>query len=154
MNGSQWYEGQPVDAELPERNRITLFKSGTLAWNGYEISSDELKGLLEEVSKQEFGPLTQFEWEPGAPCRTSTWNALELVIAWKVQTLACPLRKPDAKPPPHNQAAECHGFGHDAFPNTAYLRSDRLKVSSTPHNNAAGLNPHPGAGEIDLLPHR
>ncbi|OJW56664.1 MAG: hypothetical protein BGO57_16200 [Sphingomonadales bacterium 63-6] len=70
MNGSQWYEGQPVDAELPERNRITLFKSGTLAWNGYEISSDELKGLLEEVSKQEFGPLTQFEWEPGAPCAT------------------------------------------------------------------------------------
>ena len=68
MNGEEYWKGVQSNAELPVRNKIKALRSGAITWNGERVSAKQLDQLLSTISQMEPQPLTQFEWEHGAPC--------------------------------------------------------------------------------------
>jgi hypothetical protein len=103
MNGQEYWKGVPSNAELPARNRIKALREGTITWNGQGVSAKELDTLFSTVSQMKPQPLTQFEWEQGAPC-----SSLEKVRKLMRERLDCDKTKnclegadPRLPSPPH-----------------------------------------------------
>ena len=68
LSGDEYWKGVALDAELPARNKIKVLRDGVVSWNGAQASSKQLDNLLRTVGQMKPQPLTQFEWEQGAPC--------------------------------------------------------------------------------------
>lgn len=84
LSGEQYWSSIPEISELPVKNRIYVLKSGQITWNHAVTTIDELETLLRKVSDFDPLPLTQFEWDAGAPC-----DSLELVRSMMRQRLTC-----------------------------------------------------------------
>ena len=84
LSGDDWWKGLPATAEVPNRNKIEVTRSGSITWNGQSVSKDELRDLLRDVTELSPQPLTQFEWEPDSPC-----DAIEQVREQMSEVLKC-----------------------------------------------------------------
>lgn len=84
LSGEQYWSSIPETSETPVKNRIHILKSGQITWNHATTTINELETLLKRVSDFDPQPVTQFEWDAGAPC-----DSLELVRNMMRQRLRC-----------------------------------------------------------------
>jgi hypothetical protein len=84
LSGEQYWSSIREISELPVKNRIHVLKSGQITWNHAVTTTDELEILLKRVSDSDPQPLTQLEWDAGAPC-----DSLKLVRNMMRQRLTC-----------------------------------------------------------------